>query len=73
MMLLESPPATAGVVAWKAWAKQLNELPISKANDQSVKLAKARAEKMVRLMTQFPNGVSAKDPNFRNLVREFSK
>ena len=73
MMLLESPAISDGIAVWKQWAQQLDALPPRKANDASVKLAKARAEKMIRIMTRFPGGLNVKDPNFRKLVSEFSK
>ena len=73
MMLLESPAPSAGIAAWRRWARQLEALPTRMAGDASVKLAKSRAEKMIRIMAQFPEGMSVKDPNFLKTVREFSK
>lgn len=71
MILLESPSRSAGLAAWLSWASELDALPAGLARDDSVKLAKSRAARMIQIMTQFPNGMPVKDPRFLQTVREF--
>lgn len=69
-MLLDSPAVTDGILAWENWLNQLDEMkgvyPYEHAIDSEIK----RAKRVIMILTKYPQGLSATDPNFKSVVRE---
>lgn len=69
-MLLDSPAVTDGISVWEIWLNRLEEMkgvyPYEHAIDSEIK----RTKKIIMILTKYPQGLNATDPNFKSLVKE---
>ncbi|KGC30005.1 MULTISPECIES: hypothetical protein [pseudomallei group] len=72
MMLLESPAVTDGLRAWEAWVAKLDKMPARDRADRTVIAERKRAMKVIYILQKYPQGLDARSPNFRQVVRELS-
>lgn len=72
MTFLESPAISDGIVAWKAWRKDL-QARASTSRDQAVRADLARAEAVIKMFEQYPNGVDPESATFRKVAREYAR
>ena len=76
MMSIDSPAVTDGLPAWKEWAQELEELARKSPENQrdiSLKSERLRAARVIEILEKHPQGLSAKDPAFKAVVRALSK
>jgi hypothetical protein len=72
MILLESPAVTDGLDAWKSWLAQINGMSFQYRDAESVASEKKRAEKVIRILETYPNGLDTRStPNIKEILREF--
>lgn len=70
MFALDNPAVTDGLPAWQAWSESLNALAQQHPEDRTIADAQAHSARMIRLLTEYPQGLSAQDPRFRAAVRD---
>ncbi len=73
MFLLESPAVSDGLQAWEKWERHLADLGAKHARDESIKSERARAERMIRMFRQQPDGMHSSDPRFKAVLRALQK
>lgn len=69
MFALDNPAITDGLPAWQAWAEQLTALAAQHPNDLVVADARRHAERVMTILAEYPEGLNARDPQFREVVR----
>ena len=72
MLALESPAVTDGIAAWKAWKNKLSLMPSRDQLDRTVIAERKRADRVIKLLEEYPRGLDIKSPNFMNVVRELT-
>lgn len=72
MLVLESPAVCDGLVAWKQWIEQLELIQGKFPYEQAVEDEMLRAIKVLLILEQYPQGLSATHPDFLKVVGEFN-
>jgi hypothetical protein len=71
MLVLESPAVCDGIHAWKQWIEQLELIQGKFPYEQAVEDEMLRAIKVLLILEQYPQGLSADHPEFLKVVSEF--
>jgi hypothetical protein len=69
MFALDSPAISDGLDAWKAWRISLSTMPPRDQRDGMVVAEKARAERIIHLLENHPQGLSVNSPEFRAALK----
>jgi len=69
---LDSPAVTDGLPAWQAWAHRLDSLSARDRASPTVAAERKRAGRVILILTQYPNGLDATTPGFRQIVRDLA-